>query len=146
MADDLKKAGGFGDLTSGARQSKRIEEADKPARVSNKTQGAPLKGKTAIRSRTISLEEEYVEFMEILVKRLPDLSLSRSDVVRVALVALSKMKAEKLKSVIEQNRLTTSNEVGLRITELEREFDKAEREELLKTITPEELERLIDRS
>ncbi|HHL9190197.1 TPA: hypothetical protein ACQ850_005640, partial [Klebsiella pneumoniae] len=78
--------------------------------------------------------------------RLPDLSLSRSDIVRVALVALSKMKAEKLKSVIEQNRLTTSNEVGLRITELEREFDKAEREELLKTITPEELERLIDRS
>lgn len=133
----------FGGLGKKAEPEKQVE-ALKPTVTAKRPQGAVRKGKNPIRSRTFSLEDEFIEFLDYLVVLSGEEKFTRTDVARAAFANLSGYGADRIVDILRKNSKVKSAEIEGRTLELKRQVAAMERAKILESVTPEELEKLID--
>ncbi|EFC7371410.1 hypothetical protein D1O82_01475 [Escherichia coli] len=95
-----------------------------PLRQPVRPQGRPTRGKEKIKSRTMSLEDEYFELLEMM-KFIPRFEkFTRSDVIRAAIFHLAEKSPQEIEDIVKLNEAITAADVTMRTDEIKRELMK----------------------
>lgn len=95
-----------------------------PLRQPVRPQGRPTRGKEKIKSRTMSLEDEYFELLEMM-KFIPRFEkFTRSDVIRAAIFHLAEKTPQEIEDIVKLNEAITAADVTMRTDEIKRELMK----------------------
>lgn len=93
-----------------------------PLRQPVRPQGRPTRGKEKIKSRTMSLEDEYFELLEMM-KFIPRFEkFTRSDVIRAAIFHLAEKSPQEIEDIVKLNEAITAADVTMRTDEIKREL------------------------
>lgn len=91
-----------------------------PLRQPVRPQGRPTRGKEKIKSRTMSLEDEYFELLEMM-KFIPRFEkFTRSDVIRAAIFHLAEKSPQEIEDIVKLNEAITAADVTMRTDEIKR--------------------------
>ncbi len=125
-------AKGMGDLTKRVApqaapetQKQQSQPATPAAPLRNpvKPQGRPTRGKSKIQSRTMSMEDEYIELIDMLAVIPRFDKFTRSDVIRAAIFQLSEKEPAEIEEAIKLNiEAVNSSDVSFRTEEIKRKL------------------------
>lgn len=109
--------------TRNAAARKPASEQTAPLRNPAKPQGRPTRGKSKIQSRTMSMEDEYIEliYMLAVIYRLD--KFTHSDVLRAAIFQLSEKSPAEIEEAIKLNiEAVNASDVSSRTEEIKRKI------------------------
>ncbi|EOC0083351.1 hypothetical protein [Cronobacter sp. JZ38] len=125
-------AKGMGDLTKRVApqaapeaQKQQLQPATPAAPLRNpvKPQGRPTRGKSKIQSRTMSMEDEYIELIDMLAVIPRFDKFTRSDVIRAAIFQLSEKSPAEIEEAIKLNiEAVNASDVSFRTEEIKRKL------------------------
>ena len=125
-------AKGMGDLTKRVApqaapeaQKQQLQPATPTAPLRNpvKPQGRPTRGKSKIQSRTMSMEDEYIELIDMLAVIPRFDKFTRSDVIRAAIFQLSEKTPAEIEEAIKLNiEAVNASDVSFRTEEIKRKL------------------------
>lgn len=94
-----------------------------PLRNPVKPQGRPTRGKSKIQSRTMSMEDEYIELIDMLAVIPRFDKFTRSDVIRAAIFQLSEKEPAEIEEAIKLNiEAVNASDVSFRTEEIKRKL------------------------
>lgn len=93
-----------------------------PLRNPVKPQGRPTRGKNKIQSRTMSMEDEYVEMIDMLGAIPRFEKFNRSDVIRAAIFELASRDPHEIEEIMRANESVSASDVSLRTEEIKRQL------------------------
>ncbi|HDC4314673.1 hypothetical protein NOX27_24080 [Enterobacter kobei] len=125
-------AKGMGDLTKrvtpptapeAQQQESQPVTPAAPLRNPVKPQGRPTRGKSKIQSRTMSMEDEYIELIDMLAVIPRFDKFTRSDVIRAAIFQLSEKTPAEIEEAIKLNiEAVNASDVSFRTEEIKRKL------------------------
>ncbi|HFP9309458.1 TPA: hypothetical protein ACJI3N_005205 [Raoultella planticola] len=105
-------------------QSKETESrANSPMRSPVRPQGKPRRGKSTIKSRSLSIEDEFMELIDVMTNADRWERSTRSDIIRAAIIHLASVEESKLAETIKTLKATSSVEASQRAEILRRKLD-----------------------
>ncbi len=114
----------MGDLAKRPAAESAAPKSSTPMRQPVRPQGRPTRGKEKIKSRTMSLEDEYFELLEMM-KFIPRFEkFTRSDVIRAAIFHLAEKSPQEIEDIVKMNEAITAADVTMRTDEIKRELMK----------------------
>lgn len=114
----------MGDLAKRPAAEAAAPKSSTPMRQPVRPQGRPTRGKEKIKSRTMSLEDEYFELLEMM-KFIPRFEkFTRSDVIRAAIFHLAEKSPQEIEDIVKMNEAITAADVTMRTDEIKRELMK----------------------
>ncbi|AYR58337.1 hypothetical protein DKA26_15205 [Salmonella enterica subsp. enterica serovar Typhi] len=113
----------MGDLAK-RKEPEEPAKSSTPMRQPVRPQGRPTRGKEKIKSRTMSLEDEYFDLLEMM-KFIPRFEkFTRSDVIRAAIFHLAEKSPQEIEDIVKLNEAITAADVTMRTDEIKRELMK----------------------
>lgn len=114
----------MGDLAKRPAAEAAAPKSSTPMRCQPvRPQGRPTRGKEKIKSRTMSLEDEYFELLEMM-KFILASKFTRSDVIRAAIFHLAEKSPQEIEDIVKMNEAITAADVTMRTDEIKRELMK----------------------
>lgn len=120
------KMGKMGDLAKRTVEetSSQDAEAMQPMRSPTRPQGRPSRGKTSIKSRTMSIEDEFISLISVMENVDRWNRFTRSDVIRAAIMNLASESPQQIAETISVLRETPASEAEMRGEQIRRELEK----------------------
>lgn len=112
---------GFNDLARDQHSEVEPTAVDRaPLRSGTRPQGRPSRGKAAIKSRTMSIEDEYMSLIDTMTSVSRWNRMTRSDVIRAAVIHLSRLDPKEMAETILKLKDTPASDASIRSEEIKR--------------------------
>ena len=123
MGDLAKRTTPAAETPEAQQQENQPATPAAPLRNPVKPQGRPTRGKSKIQSRTMSMEDEYIELIYMLAVIPRFDKFTRSDVIRAAIFQLSEKSPAEIEEAIKLNiEAVNASDVSFRTEEIKRKL------------------------
>lgn len=116
----------MGDLAKKPQASEQTQDAEtkQPMRSPTRAQGRPSRGKSSIKSRTMSIEDEFISLISVMENVDRWNRFTRSDVIRAAIMNLASESPKQIAETIAVLRETPASEAEMRGEQIRRELEQ----------------------
>ncbi|AVO98621.1 hypothetical protein D4N06_20555 [Klebsiella pneumoniae] len=119
----------MGDLAKKPQAAEEVSqstesEVKQPMRSPTRPQGRPTRGKSSIKSRTMSIEDEFISLISVMENVDRWNRFTRSDVIRAAIMNLASESPERIAETIAVLRETPASEAEMRGEQIRRELEQ----------------------
>ena len=119
----------MGDLAKKPQAAEEVSqstesEVKQPMRSPTRPQARHTRGKSSIKSRTMSIEDEFISLISVMENVDRWNRFTRSDVIRAAIMNLASESPERIAETIAVLRETPASEAEMRGEQIRRELEK----------------------
>lgn len=123
------KMGKMGDLAKRTVEEQPVQDTEtkasnSPMRSPVRPQGRPTRGKSTIKSRTMSIEDEFISLISVMENVDRWNRFTRSDVIRAAIMNLASESPQQIAETISVLRETPASEAEMRGEQIRRELEQ----------------------
>ena len=115
----------MGDLAKKPQTNEQTPEveAKQPMRAPTRPQGRPTRGKSSIKSRTMSIEDEFIALISVMENVDRWNRFTRSDVIRAAIMNLASESPKEIAETISVLRETPASEAEMLAEKIRRDLE-----------------------